>query len=352
MLACSSFTHVGENRGCLHLLKQYSGLEGRNQFVANKNLEIHSKAIKPGGVEDDQSVSNKESAASPVAEKAIHHSKQNSKQDAVTIDSCVSRWLGADLQMLADNFWYNLPAKFTKISIQDDELAICIQLPFRKPSSSPGEGDWLASQEDIERIRIGFVNFLREQPLCRRRLANFFYSEFHTFLKAHTKRFRFSDAIVASIERSGARRLGGRPKIPIPDRAKQAARTQVRAIFGLLPEIQGKIKSWMKKASSTSNDQILERLKDEFDRERYPWIRYVFQGVKTLPAKRAYVSYRTETPKAYRSARAGLGEPERWSAADVAAEWTQLWFYREYGERYDLREIKKLLRDTPRTNKS
>jgi len=268
------------------------------------------------------------------------------------IDQQVARWLGANLQMLADNFWYDLPAEIAKISLQGDELALCIGLPFRKPFPSDEEGGWLSSQEDVDRIRIGFVNYLSEQPLVRRRLANLFYSEFHTFLIAHCKRFRFGEAIRAKIERSGARRLAGRPNLPIPKRATEDVRRQVGAIYSVVLQIQDKIKSWKKRTHSISENRILERLKAEYDSDKYPWSQYAFQNTKTLPAKRAYAADKGETPKDDRLTRASIAEPERWSARDVAAQWTQIWFYRENGEQYDLREIRKLLRRPQKSNHS
>ena len=301
---------------------------------------------------NDKPLNNKNAAGTLGPPESSDKIETASGMPKSLIDGRVAQWLGADLQMLADNFWYDLPAEIAKISLQGDELALCIGLPFRKPFPSDEEGGWLSNQEDVDRIRIGFVNYLSERPLVRRRLANFFYSEFHTFLIAHTKRFRFGEAIRAKIERSGARRLAGRPNIPIPKRATEDVRRQVGAIYSVVLEIQYKIKSWKKRTHNISENRILERLKAEYDSDKYPWSRYAFQNARTLPAKRAYAAYKDGTLKDHQLTRPGVSEPERWSARDVAAQWTQIWFYRENGEQYDLREIRKLLRQPQKSNHS
>lgn len=260
-----------------------------------------------------------------------------------SIENQIARWLQADLKMLADDFWREWPAEVKNVSLQKNALLVQIKLPFRNPLPSEEGGEWLSSQKDIDRIRIGFADFLRENPSIRKRLANLFYSEFHTFLMAQTKRFHFSDAIREKIERSTARRLAGRPQIPIPERAKEDVKKTVRAIHKVVLEMQTKVKSWKKRAHNISNESILKRLKTEYDREQYPWTRSVFvlQELTTLPGKRAYQFSRgLDSPHVTRPS---VAEPERWSTPDIAAVWTQTWFYREYGERYDLRAIKKLL---------
>jgi hypothetical protein len=259
------------------------------------------------------------------------------------IDSLATS-IAADLRLLADNFWYDLPARITNVSFQEDQLVLRMALPFRNPQPSNEPGDWLARQKDIDHINLGFLGFLKEQPLIGRRLANLFYSEFHRFLLRETKRFRLGDAVRTKIEGLGERRLAGRPKLPIPDRARDAVKREVRAIYGAVLEIQDKIKCWKKEAGNITDNQIRDRLKAEYDREHYPWSRYAFQVTRILPAKRAYGSYKKQ--ENHQLTRPGFDQPERWSASDVAALWAQTWFYREYGELYDLREIRKLLKPT------
>ncbi|HVB58047.1 MAG TPA: hypothetical protein VNE63_16690 [Candidatus Acidoferrales bacterium] len=238
------------------------------------------------------------------------------------IDNHISRWLAKDLKMLADAFLYESPADIKNISLHEDELLLCIELPFRNPLPSGEEGDRLAKQEDIDAIRIGFVTFLTEQTSVRRRLANFFYSEFRKFLQSHAKHFRFSDAILAEIERSGERRLSGRPSLPIPDRAKEDVKRIVTSIYEVLPDIQRKIKYWKQENGNITQQIILQQLKLAYDREQYPWSRYAFQNTNNtilLPGKRAYRSDRSKHEKDRESGGPGFAEPERWSTPAVAA---------------------------------
>ena len=287
-------------------------------------------------------LSSKEGAADTLeSEDSVDTSEHVLTVDKNSVDNHVARSLGASLQLLADSFWYDLSAHIKDVSLQEDELVLRIELPFRNPEPSDAPGDHLARQEDVDHIRFGFVRFLKEQPLIGRRLANLFYSEFHTFLMAQTKRFHFSDAIRAKIERSGERRLAGRPKIPIPKRAREEVKKEVNAIYKEVLKIQKTIKRWRKEAHGISKETIIERLKKDYDRDQYPWSRYAFQNIGTLPGKRAYEASLGQKTSGFD--RPSIAEPERWSASDIAALWTQTWFYREYGERYDLRAIKKLL---------
>lgn len=260
-----------------------------------------------------------------------------------SIENQIARWLQADLKMLADDFWQELPAEVKNVNLQKNALLVRIKLPFRNPLPSKEGGEWLSRQKEIDRIRIAFANFLRENPSITKRLANLFYSEFHTFFMAQTKRFHFSDAIREKIERSTARRLAGRPQIPIPESAKEDVKKAVKAIHKVVLEIQAKVKSWKKRTHNIRNKSILKRLKTEYDREQYPWTRFVFvlQDLTTLPGKRADEFSRRLG--ILHVTRPSVSEPERWSTPDIAAVWAQTWFYREYGQRYDLRAIKKLL---------
>ena len=218
--------------------------------------------------------------------------------------------------------------------MQEDELTLSIRLPFLSPPPLEEARERLATQKEVEQIRVGFATFLEEQQLVGRRLASHFYSEFYRFLLGYSKIYRFSEDIRKLIKRPGERRLAGRPAIPIPKSRKAAVKQQLAVIYAAVLEIQKKITEWKRKGPKITKDAIRDQLKVEYDQERYPWSRYAFRNVNTLPGKR---------PDGHRP---GLEEPGRWSVPDIAAKWTQDWFYAEYGSRYDLRAIKDLLKRT------
>src|SRR5260370_14729924 len=113
-------------------------------------------------------------------------------------------------------------------------------------------------------------------------------------------------------------------------------------------KIQKIIKEGKCKTADITKDMILDRLKGAYPREQFPWSRYAFRNAHTLPAKRSYGRRSDVSKNKDQLTRPSIAEPERWSAPDVAAQWTHEWFYREDGHRYDLRAIRKLLKHPDR----
>ena len=264
--------------------------------------------------------------------------------DKQTVDGHIAHSLGKHLQMLTDDFWSHAPARIEKINLRKDELTFSVRLPFLSPPAFGDSGDRLATQDEVDKIRIGFTEFLREGQLTRKRLASFFYHEFYDFLLGHSKTYRFNDDIRKRIGRPGEKRLAGRSALPIPKSRKEAVEEQVQMIRTVVLQIQKDVIAWKRKEPRIAKDAILDRLKLEYDRERFPWSRYAFRSVNTLPGKRTYLRKPGHSKKLDPLTRPSIAEPERWSVDDIAAKWTQDWFYAEHGNRYDLREIRQLLR--------
>jgi hypothetical protein len=172
--------------------------------------------------------------------------------------------------------------------LQEDELTLSVRLPFLSPLPSGDSGDRLATQEEVDQIRAGFADFLKERQLVGRRLAGFFYSEFYDFLLGYSRIYRFNDDIRKLIKRPGERRLAGRPSLPIPKSRKVPVRQQLQTIYAAVLEMQKKITEWKRQKPLITRDVIQDRLKGEYDRERYPWSRFAFRNVNTLPGKRSY----------------------------------------------------------------
>jgi hypothetical protein len=246
------------------------------------------------------------------------------------IDDDVARSLGRELQLLTNDFWRDVPASIENIKLRKNGLTLSVRLPFLSPPPSRESGDRPGTQKEVDEIRSGFAEFVRGQQPVRRRLAGFFYSEFHTFLLGYCKIYRFNKDIRKRIKPPGERRLAGRPALPIPPSQKRAVKQQARTIFAAVLEMREAITRWKRKQPSIKQNTIQDRLTSQYDCERYPWTRYAFLSV-------------TMSAKPENQTRASIAEPEKWSCPDIAAQWTQDWFHGEYGHKYDLREIRKLI---------
>lgn len=268
---------------------------------------------------------------SPVDSATESSELESGTDKELDVNASVARSLQRNLRLLNDEFWAELPASFETIKLRNDGLAVSLRLPFLRPSPSGESGEWLSTQKAVDTIRNEFAAYLREKQSVAKRLATFFYTEFHDFLLGYTRGHRFNPEIVKMIKRPGERRMAGRPHIPIPERRVRGVRRQVRTVFSAVLEMQSKIKTWKRTSPSITEGKIRDRLELEFDCTRYPWTRYAFRDTKTLPVK------------PYHETRVGFDQPNKWSCPDVAVKWTQDWFYYETGHRYDLRHLKRLL---------
>jgi len=288
--------------------------------------------------------SARKAAVDPASKVPHRNIDDEVEPDKPKVDGYIARSLGSRLQMLTDDFWSQLPAQIEKINLTEHELTLSVRLPFLSPPPFGDLGDRLATQEEVDQIRAGFADFLREQQSVSRRLAGFFYSEFYDFLLGYSKIYRFNDDIRKLIKRPGERRLAARPSLPIPKSRKVAVREQLQIIYVAVLEMQKNITKWISKKPSITKDAIRDRLKLEYDREQYPWSRFAFRNVNTLPGKRAYGPRPGNSKNMDELSQPSIAEPERWSVPDIAAKWTRDWFFTEHGCRYDLRAIRKLLK--------
>jgi hypothetical protein len=256
------------------------------------------------------------------------------------IDRRIAQSLEAEIRRLAEGFCYELPVNLKEVRLQNEALNLRMTLPLRNPPPPYDSEDRLSSRKDISEIRKGFAMFVRTEPQLAKRLSNFFFTEFHDFLRRYTKTYRFSETIQSKIHNSESRRLAGRPHLSIPSHDRSAVRKKGREIRNGALEVQTQIQSWKKGGEQLDDPTIRKLLKLHFDAEQYPWLRFALRNRTGIPSKRSY-----EKQNRRDQGNCNLGEPERWSIPDVAALWTQIWFESEFGQRYDLREIRKLLSD-------
>ena len=201
------------------------------------------------------------------------------------INGDVARSLGRNLHSLTNDFWLDVPAGIENIKLRKSGLTLSVRLPFLSPLPSRDPGDRRATQKEVDEIRSSFVEFLREQQPVSRRLAVFFYSEFHTFLLGYCKIHRFDEDVRKLIKPPGERRLAGRPALPIPMSRKLDVKRQAQTIYAAVLEMRKTIMKWKGRKPSITEDAIRDRLTSEYDCEQHPWSRYAFRNV-TLNAKR------------------------------------------------------------------
>jgi hypothetical protein len=241
------------------------------------------------------------------------------------LDHQIAGSLGSALRLLANDFWNGPPARIKSISLEKEDLIL--RLPFLNPLPTGDSGDRLASQQDIDRIRRGFVEFLRERNSAIRNLSNLVYSEFCEYLRLHEFR-HFDVRLRKMIPTPGGEPFTGRPSLPIPDSKKEEVRREVNAIYDVASEISKRIAEWQGRKPNISESAVREKLNAVYSDHRY-W--HLLQNIKALPSKREH------------HGNASIVEPASWSLRDVAVIWTQEWLFDEHGMRYDRREIKRLL---------
>ncbi len=244
-------------------------------------------------------------------------------------DSEIAGSLGRALRLLANDFWSDPPARIKDIKLKKEGLILC--LPFLNPLPTGDSGDRLASQQDIDRIRRGFIEFLRERDPVIRTLTSLFYSEFCEYLRLYEFR-HFDVRLRKMIPTPGGKPFAGRPSLPIPDSKREKVRQEVNAMYNLASEIHERIVEWQRKNSTIDESAVRMKLNAVYREHPH---RHLLRNIKTLPSKREH------------DGDASIIEPASWSLRDVAVIWTQEWLFDEHGMRYDRREIKRLLTRKP-----
>ena len=275
----------------------------------------------------------------------------------------VARTVEAQIRVILNECTINAPAKIEQVSFQDRHLQLSIRWPFRLPTQTGNSGDWFPTRQAVNSFRKGFKEYLLEQH-AGARISNVLHADFVRFLLRFLRVYRFTDSvklqdmrkkgvkresleekIIAHLGGFGERRLAGKPRVRLSKAHKAQVTREVRQVHNTLIEIQEKIRGWKKRSKRIKESTIEARLRQEYDRERYPWISIFFRTKNVLPPSEFYLN----------SADGSLSnedddlppptlcKPDNWSATDLAVLVAPQTTYRRTGNRYPLHQIKNLL---------
>lgn len=275
----------------------------------------------------------------------------------------IARTVELQIRDLLDECTIDAPAKIKKVSFQDRHLQLSIRWPFRLPTPTGGSGDRFHTRKTVNDFRDDFKSYLLEQH-AGARISNVLHADFVRFLLRFLRVYRFTDSvkiqdmrkkgvkresleekIITHLGRFGERRLAGKPRVRLSKAHKAQVTREVRQVYSTLIEIQEKIRGWKKRNKRIKESTIEARLRQEYDRERYPWISIFFRTRNVLPPSEFYSN----------SADGSLSnedddlppptlcEPDNWSATDLAVLIAQQMTYRRTGNRYPRHQIKNLL---------
>jgi hypothetical protein len=128
-------------------------------------------------------------------------------------------------------------------------------------------------------------------------------------------------------------RFAGRREPHIPASQFDHLKQEAEAIFAWAREIHAKVKEWKKANGTLDERMVIDKLRDENDRELYPWMKYFGLCVRKLPRKRNW-----------KGGHFSIANPANWSPVDLARVVMKDMLYHETGVQYPAGEIRKLVK--------
>jgi len=175
-----------------------------------------------------------------------------------------------------------------------------------------------------------------------REMAKFLHAELCRFLLKQTKAYRYTpdrlkDDVLERLERFcgtfSGQRFAGRREPHIPPSQFAQLKQQADAIFAWAREIHTKTGEWKKANGTLDEKMVINKLRDEYDRKRYPWMKYLGLCLRKLPRKRNW-----------KGGQFSIANPSSWSAVDLARVVMKETLYHENGVQYPASEIMKLVK--------
>ena len=221
------------------------------------------------------------------------------------------------------------PARIRSVKFDGKEhfLALDVEWPFWLPLLTGDSGDMFGTEKDIQTLQTGFRKHLLQQKIGRK-LSNMLQKEFEDFLIEHLKIHRFGDKMVVLVKTRAARRLAGRPSLPVNRADDFVVRRTVGSIKATLDKIRPKIKAWMKNNPTWDDDKILKRISSEFSAEMQGWLSVFRRKAQTLPM--------------FDARKGAISDVRSWRAREVAAQIAHEYLYRKVGLHRSLGELRKI----------
>lgn len=256
------------------------------------------------------------------------------------VGGSVFRSVTFKVERIANQCAYRAPAE-VDASIKDDGLKLSIVWPFSLPEPTGDSGDWPGTSKAVEDFAHDFKAYLAEERIGWE-LAKFLHSEFCRFLLKQAKAYRYApdrlkDDVLERLEgfcnELTGHRFAGRREPHIPAAEFSRLKQEAESILGVVSEMQLRIAEWKKAHEDWDAKTVKDKLREEYDRERYPWMKYFGLCLRKL------------RPKAnWKGAQLSIANPASWSAVDLARLVMKETLYHEYGVQYPASEIMKLVK--------
>jgi hypothetical protein len=209
------------------------------------------------------------------------------------------------------------PVTIRKVTFRPTEVIIDLRWPFDSPVPAQNPDDRLATRRDVGRFKRELRAYFLEQR-AGKQLANVFHGQFVDFLPRFLMLTRFArlrresgtvqDALDSIARQHKAGRLSG-PREIIPPAIIPKLRRESLPILRATLEIQRLLTSWVLEKPQPSEAALKERIFENFDRDKYPWMRHFTRAFRLLEVK--------ETRKVD-GLHPSLSYPRQWSAVALA----------------------------------
>ena len=216
-------------------------------------------------------------------------------------------------------------------------IEVTVDMDFGPFVPSGQDGDWLATAADVKAFRDGFKEYLRTESKTLK-LSNLFYLEYLAFIRAHMGIYRFGKNVVRQLPKTAERRLAGRPKHSLSRSDIQILKNEIEVIKSTLLEMKKSVRQWNSERLPSKEHVIKERIRDQYPRERYLWMKFFFGCFKKLPRSR-------RNPLGGRFNKR-LSKTASWSAVDLALLIVKESYYRRMGIELPIQTLRTLIPDS------
>jgi hypothetical protein len=228
-------------------------------------------------------------------------------------------------------------ARIGSVRLFPDRIEVTVDMDFGPFVPSGQNGDWLATTEEVKAFRDGFKEYLQTESKTPR-LSNLFFAEYVAFIRAYMRIYRFGKNVVRQLPKTAERRLAGRPRHALGRSDKQFLRKEIQNIKSNVLEMKKLIDRWNSESSQLNDAAVKARIREQYPRNLFVWMKFFFGSFKKLPAK-----YRGSLGR-YHDKK--LSNPASWSAADITFLIVQEGYYRKKGIELSILTLRELIPST------
>jgi hypothetical protein len=272
----------------------------------------------------------------PVRSKSAKPKRQSRKQPLPkltreVLDNRIAQTLHFQIKQFM-NVPFNFgAAQITNTRVVRDNLEVSIRMPFWLPPPTKDLSDWLGTPRAVKQVRQGFLRHLLSKKNFPR-LSNLFYEEYKNFVYGFIGVFKFGENIVELIPPIGERHNAGRPRQVVEEIDEIHILNECKKVFAVLNEIKQQIQKWRSRTPVLSDKKCEERIRQQYPKDRFPWIRFFLRLIQGIPVRR---------DRKGNILHGHLSIASSWSALDLAVQVAQEIYYRETGIRFPARKFRK-----------